>query len=156
MILLKLACFRTLTCFVTLFLFFPIHSYGADDCPLLLHSDVRSPRILEQSVEIFQMGIEVETHGIKIQHTDEDDILVILQSPDGKWQLTSDTHDVRIDGTNWVNLECRTVGGLGEEEIKKYTRFTYKFMSEIKGTCDSVENGQWGLDALKTENIWRG
>ena len=154
MILLKLTCSRALTCFVSLFLFFPVHSSGVDDCAIPLHSDVRSPSSLERSVEDFQMGIEVETHGIKIQNTDEDDILVILQSLDGKWQLTSDTHDVRIDGTNWVNLECRTVGGLSEEEVRKYTGMTFKFMSEIKGTCDSIENGQWKLRSSNIPRPW--
>lgn len=109
-----------------------------------------------EASEKFEMGIEVETHGIKIQHPNEDEILVILQSSDGKWQLTSDTHDERIDKTNWVNLECRTVGGLNAEELRKYTLLTYKFMNEIKCTCDSFTNGQWELDAIKAYNIWQG
>ncbi len=109
-----------------------------------------------EASEKFEMGIEVETHGIKIQHNNEDDILIILQSPDAKWQLTSDTHDERIDRTSWVNLECRTVGGLNAEELRKYTLLTYKLMHEIKGTCDSFTNGQWELNAIKTYNIWQG
>ncbi len=46
-----------------------------------------------------EMGFEVETSGIKVQHTNQDEILVILESADGKWQLTTDTQDKRIDST---------------------------------------------------------
>lgn len=98
----------------------------------------------------FQMGFEVETSGIKVQHDNEDEILVILESTDGKWQLTSDTKDRRIDGSNWVNLECRTVGGLTQSEICSYTQTTKLVMAQIKKLCDAAANGQ---TTLRSDNF---
>ncbi len=68
--------------------------------------------------------------------------MVILESPDGKWQMTTDTQDDRIDTKSWVNLECRTVKGLTQEEINKYAELTHKILREIKHLCDITINGE--------------
>ncbi len=108
-----------------------------------------------KELSLLEMGFEVETSGIKIDHPDENTILIILESADGKWQLTSDTSDSKkIDHKDWVNLECRTVGGLSKDEINKYARFTYKTMSEIKAMCDDGMDGKWTLNAFKVNYFW--
>jgi hypothetical protein len=106
-----------------------------DDC------DFATTASSHTHAELYAMGFEVETSGIKVFHDNEDEILIILESVDGKWQLTTDTQDKRIDPKNWVNLECRTVGGLTQDEIKKYATVTQKVMRRIKEICDSETNG---------------
>jgi hypothetical protein len=98
--------------------------------------------------EQYAMGFEVETSGIKVKHTDEDNILVILESLDGKWELTKDTQDDRIDTKSWVNLECRTVKGLTQEEINKYAALTHKVLRQIKRLCDFTINGKITLSKI--------
>lgn len=92
------------------------------------------------------MGFEVETDGIKVQHNDEDTILVILASEDGKWQLTTDTQDITsIARTGWVNLECRTVGGLTLPEIEKYIHVTQMVLKRLKQLSAASEDGRHAL-----------
>lgn len=91
------------------------------------------------------MGLEIETNGIKVLHPNEDIILILIQSEDKKWQLTTDTHDEKIEKAGWVNLECRTCGGLTREEINNYKELTGDILRQIKQACDAVPNGQWCL-----------
>jgi hypothetical protein len=98
---------------------------------------------------VYTMGFKVETSGIKVQHDNEDEILVILESLNGKWQLTTDTQDKSIDSTKWVNLECRTVSGLTQAEINKLAYTTYKLISEIKAMCDLASDGRWSINFKK-------
>ena len=91
---------------------------------------------------VFEMGFELETNGIKVRHPDEDTILILMQSEDGKWQLTTDTHDEKIEKAGWVNLECRTCGGLNQAKILHHKDITQQILRHIKQACDIAPDGQ--------------
>lgn len=108
---------------------------------------------LTRTREVYTMGFEVETHGIKIQNDNQNNILIILEI-ERKWQLTSDTHDDLIDKVNWVNLECRTVDGLNQDEIAKYAQITADVIRKIKSMCDQQSDGKWMLNHEGARTLW--
>lgn len=125
-----------------------LSSVSASDIAAAPDDDKSYDRAEGSIVEKYEMGFEVETSGIKVNHADEDVILVILESADKKWQLTTDTRDERIASAGWVNLECRTVGGLTQAEISQYIGLTQQIICRIKTLCDQTIDGM--LEISKT------
>ncbi len=128
---------------------------GDDDLSNFHQSSTSSN--MHTTIEKWTMGFEVETSSIKVKYENSRETLVILESLDGKWQLITDTKDKEKDEDGeqgFVNLECRTIGGLDEKEINEYIKLSKHILNQIKVICDSHENGKWSLDLLHINYLW--